>query len=341
MRRLIGAGLAIAACLALATSAAGAPSGGYDGSNPFECTIQNVAFGTDYPDPDADPFCVEFDKRRQNVTQLGLVDFLAQEPVRVAAASDKCFYWQTDHWRGSVVQEDGRTETYGWDGSYYFDKARGAGGVYVENFRIAGQKGDPTALPGFPADYRPYFGPGRGGFQYGGGEFDVDPRCVALAKRKKIYRAPGARRRCRLPGGRITRGIGGIRLGLRRASVRRVLGAPTSERLRAVRYCLEGGGTLAAGFGGRGGRARVTVVKTDNAAFRSFRGVRPGASERGVRRAMRWQRVRRRRDGKLLVLRQPRRTLMALVRRRRVRWVAVARPRLSLRALARELRRVR
>ena len=58
---------------------------------------------------------------------------------------------------------DGRTETYSWDGSYYFDKAKGAGGAYVENFTINNQSGDPTALPGFPEEWKPYFGYGRGG----------------------------------------------------------------------------------------------------------------------------------------------------------------------------------
>ena len=342
MRGPTAAALTAACCLAAAAPAAAAPSGPWDGANPFQCTVQNVAFGTDFPDPDADPFCVEFDKRRQNLTELGLLDFLAQEPARVAAASNKCFYWQTDRWRGSVVQDDGRTETYGWDGSYYFDKARGAGGVHVREFRIAGQKGDPTTIPGFPADYRPYFGPGRGGFHYGGGEIEMEPRCVALAETRAVYRPPGSPPRCRVPGGRITRAIGGVRLGLRRATVRRLLGAPTRESPGSAHYCLQGGGTLSAGFERRDEGARVSVVRADNPAFRSFRGVRPGASERSVRRAMRWQRVRRRRDGtKLLVLRQPRRTLVALVRRRRVAWVAVTRPRISMRALGRELRRVR
>src|SRR5581483_7880357 len=79
-----------AACLGLVVFlAAAAPAGaakvvGWDGSNPFDCVTQNVGFGTNFPDPDADPFCVEFDKRRQNVTELGVVDFLSQEPARVA-----------------------------------------------------------------------------------------------------------------------------------------------------------------------------------------------------------------------------------------------------------------
>ena len=132
-----------------------------------------------------------------------------QEPARVAAASPKCFYYQTDHWRGSITQENAATETYGYDGSYYFDKARGAGGVAVKNFRVAGQQGDPTTIPGFPAAYRPYFGKGRGGFQYAGAGIEVEPRCVELAKRKRVYRPSETKRACRLAGGRIGSGIGG------------------------------------------------------------------------------------------------------------------------------------
>ena len=154
---------------------------GWDGSNPFDCVIQQVGQGTDFPDPDADPFCVEYDKTRQNVTDLGVVEFLSQEPARVAAASPKCFYYQRDSWRGSIVQGNQATETYRFDGRYYFDKAIGAGGVYVENFRIAGQSGDPTVVPGFPEEYKPFFGEGRGGFQ-GNAGVQADPRCAAAAE---------------------------------------------------------------------------------------------------------------------------------------------------------------
>ena len=109
-----------------------------------------------------------------------------------------------------------------------------------------------------------------------------------------------------------------------------------------MRYCLDGGGTLSAGFLGLGPRRRAVIVKSDHSAFRTARGLAPGRSARSARRAMRGERVRRRRDGsRLLVLRQKRRTLIALVRSRRVAYVAVARPRVSLRVLARDLRRVR
>jgi hypothetical protein len=91
------------------------------------------------------------------VTQLGVVQFLSQEPARLASAGPKCWYFQRDHWVGSVVQDDGTTQTYKWDGSYFFEKARGLGGVYIENFSVNGQTEDPRTLPGGPwsagADY--------------------------------------------------------------------------------------------------------------------------------------------------------------------------------------------
>ena len=110
--------------------------------------------------PDADPFCVEFDKTQQNVTDFGIVDFLLNEPARVAAAVPKCFYHQTDHWTGSIVQ-GGQPVLWHWDGRYFFDKARGMGGVHVENFTVAGLPADPRALPGFPPEYAAYFGARR------------------------------------------------------------------------------------------------------------------------------------------------------------------------------------
>jgi hypothetical protein len=115
-------GIAVAAALLFAsTAAAQQPTGPFapwDGRNPFNCTIQDVGTGVDFPDPGADPFCVEFDKTQQNVTDLGILDFLANEPIRVAAAVNKCFYFQTDHWTGSVVQGE-EPELWHWDGQYF------------------------------------------------------------------------------------------------------------------------------------------------------------------------------------------------------------------------------
>src|SRR4051812_34808942 len=94
----------LASLLAAAPASAQQPVAAYDGSIPFNCELQNVGTGTNYPHPEADPFCVEFDKTNQNVTDFGIVDFTSQEPARVAAASTKCFYFQRDHWTGSIMQ---------------------------------------------------------------------------------------------------------------------------------------------------------------------------------------------------------------------------------------------
>jgi hypothetical protein len=177
--------------LALATTASAQPIAPYDGSNPFRCKTQNVGTGVDFPDPGADPFCVEFDKTSQNVTDFGIVDFLLNEPARVAAATPKCFYHQTDHWTGSIVQGTEPT-LWHWDGRYFFDKARGMGGVRVDNLVVGGLPMDPRLLPGFPPEFSPYFGPANGGGAFLAQTVPADPNCAARVDTpqevKKIYR---------------------------------------------------------------------------------------------------------------------------------------------------------
>jgi hypothetical protein len=139
-KRLCGG---LIACLALGAAIAAAPAGAlplqpYDGHNPFNCELQDAGQGSSVPDPGADPFCVEYDKTTQNITELGLVRFLLQEPARLARAIPKCFYFQRDHWTGWIVQ-DSEPELYHWDGSYFIDRARGAVGANLQNFRLLGQ----------------------------------------------------------------------------------------------------------------------------------------------------------------------------------------------------------
>ena len=162
MRRTLAVTAVITASLLCSASALAAPIAPYNGDNPFRCKTQNTGFGVDFPDPGADPFCVKYDKTQQNVTDLGVVEFLLLEPARVAAAVPKCFYHQTDHWTGSVVQGAG-PELWNWEGRYFFDKARGMGGVYIQDLRVGGVPLDPRTLPGFPPEYQAYFGPGGGG----------------------------------------------------------------------------------------------------------------------------------------------------------------------------------
>jgi len=339
MCRAIATAAAALAVAAWIPATAGADSGvvGWDGTNPFACTLQQVGGGTAFPEPNADPFCVEYDKRHQNVDKLGVVDFLSKEPRRFSIASGKCFYFQHDHWVGSVSEGIPQSQTYAWDGDYYFDKAKGTGGAYVENFSIAGQSGDPTLLPGFPSQYKPFFGDGRGGVRIDN-SVPADPSCAAKAAKHDPYvtSGPGGGSggkgldRCRVPGGTADRGIGGIRLGQTRSSVLRTLGPPTKESLLYVSYCMTGGGRLVAGFSKRGGGGHVLLVLTNSPPF-DLRDIRAGDSTRKARRKLRRSHrltgLRRGRDP--LVLRTRRQYLVVGTLRGTVRFIAVGAPKLA------------
>ena len=328
--------------LALAATPAAAQTGasGWDGTNPFDCTLQFAGTEASVPNPEADPYCVEFDKRHQNVTQLGVVEFLSLEPARVAAAGPKCFYFQHDHWVGSIEQGNAATQTYAWDGSYYYDKARGTGGVYVENFTFNGQTGDPSALPGFPAEYKPFFGNGRGGVQRSEA-VDVDPSCVAKGQEKSPYRQdrPGGASgssdmgSCRVAGGRVDRGIGGLRLGMKRASARQKLGAPTTESARYATWCMTGGGNLVAAFDRSGAAGRVVLVLTTAPPF-DARGFRTGSKSYKARRGLRGERAIAK---NVLAMKRRKDVLIAGLASGRVSYVASASRKISARRTARFL----
>jgi hypothetical protein len=281
--------------------ARGVPSHPWDGVNPFDCTIQDAGQGTTVPDPGADPYCVRFDKTNQNITELGLVDFLSKEPARVAAAVPKCFYYQEDHWRGSVVQSDQQTVVYEFYGHYFFNKATGDGGVWVTGFSVAGQTFDPRSLPGFPPQWDPYFGPGTGGV-VSHNDVPVDPSCVATADipPTPVYAPsqptvspqgaapPRTALRCAHAAGRVKRtGLGSLKLGTTQGRVLATLGSPQSTRRGLLRYCLTGGGSLLVGERGR--PARTVFLSTTSPAF-TLRGARDralgaGAAARSLRTA--------------------------------------------------------
>ncbi|MDX6666138.1 MAG: hypothetical protein QOG68_2344 [Solirubrobacteraceae bacterium] len=259
MRRVAPA--AVLAVVLLGTAAAGgasAPPSPWDGAVPFACELQKAGEGTTVKHPDADPFCIDFDKTHQNVSELGVVAFVSKEPARVALASDKCFYFQSDHWRGSIVQSDGSTKTYEWDGHYFFDKATGDGGAWVTNFNVNGHTGDPSTIPGMPADYAEHFGPGTGG-AITHDEIPADPSCVAKAAAHPPYATPPADRRpatCREPTGGVgARHLGPVTLGMPESKVWAELGTPARVQRGFLRFCLPGGGKLMVGL--RGDRSGV------------------------------------------------------------------------------------
>jgi hypothetical protein len=299
--------LACAALIGATPALASAPPSPWDGTNPFTCTIQDAGLGATVPDPGADPYCVRFDKTHQNVSQLGIVDFISKEPARTAAAVPKCFYFQEDHWRGSLVQSDGKTVIYEFQGHYFFNKATGDGGAWVTGFTIAGQTFDPTELPGFPPQYGQYFGPGTGG-AITHDQIPVDPQCVALAKRTPdLYAQQSATPRC-VPGvGHVTRtGLGPISLAATESQVRATIGSPQSVKRGFLGYCVEGGGALLvgqrtdrSGTFGASGTARTVMLVTTAQGFvlRAGRGhtftvgTRKRALLRAFRRAKRLKRT--------------------------------------------------
>ena len=184
--------VAVGCMLVAAGVATAAPIAPYDGTNPFRCKLQKLGTGVEYRDQTADPLCVEFDKTNQNVTDFGIVDFLLNEPTRTAAAVPKCFYYQVDHWTGSIVQ-GGQPTLWHWDGHYFFDKAKGMGGVHIENLTVGGLPADPSLLPGFPMEFSPYFGPGQGGayVTLGAGDPSCATKVDTPAKARKVYRHTG------------------------------------------------------------------------------------------------------------------------------------------------------
>lgn len=331
MRGLTGA-LALTALLAAATPAhaASQPPTGWNGENPFVCELQQAGLGPTGPNPAADPYCVEFDKRHQNVAQLGVVQFLALEPARVAAASDKCFYFQSDHWRGSVVQEDGTTKTYEWDGHYFFDKARAEGGVWVTNFNFNGHTQDPGQMPGMPAEYGRYFGPGTGGF-ITRNDVPAEPRCIEKASKAPPYArpSPGARG-CLVPkGGMSSRTVGGVHLGDAESRVRGLLGAPNLVRRGFLRWCFQDGSSIRVGLAedrsgdaGAGDADPALVLLTTSRAFRA-RGIGSGVSLRALRRAFRGAVRRYTVNGRAVWQLSRRSPILAGVKNGRVAWLAV------------------
>jgi hypothetical protein len=165
------------ACLALTAPGAQALSlSVWNGTNPYQCTIQDAGTGTAVPDPGADPYCVRYDKTGQSLLpSLGIITFLRQEPERIAIALKKCFYYQEDHWTGAIVQGHPSTQLWNWVGHYYLDFATGSAGAYFQDFYL-----------GPPGKMQPVtFGLQLKGF------LPVNPACAARAKQEPWIYANG------------------------------------------------------------------------------------------------------------------------------------------------------
>lgn len=185
-RAVVLAGLMLTAG-ATAAVAAPAPPAPY-AAPPFarHCHVRHFGEGVAPPASgyQDDPLCVDYAKRDITVDNGGAVRFLLAEPARFAIAARPCRYWQVDHW--SVQVDRGFAAVVRWDGSYWFDRGRGTGGVLMRDFRIAGQPAGAaqaaaavaTVSPDLAAQIRRYAA-GSGG-SGGGMSFTLgsgDPTC--------------------------------------------------------------------------------------------------------------------------------------------------------------------
>ena len=307
----------------------GQPVGPYDGENPFNCEIQDVGTGTDFPAPRRRPVLRrvrqdEPERHRLRHRRLPLAGAGAVAATPVA----KCFYFQRDHWTGSVIQGQA-PEVWHWDGSYFFDSAKGIGGVSVRNFRIGGQPADATPYvpPGYAALLRPN---GGGGGRDRCSETDPDPDVRRQGRHAggathQVYGDRAADPQCIEPGGRCRgRQVGQVKLGARRASAfaRSSASPAVSEALRS---------TLVRGRQGepaRRLRAQASPREADpvdhrgsgrsTGCARRIASRRPPASTEAPTRF----RVRARRSSR--VPRKPRAALFVGLRNGRVRWIAIA-----------------
>ena len=120
-----------------------------------------------------------------------------RSPRASRAAGDKCFYFQADHWRSAVVQDDGTTAIYEWDGRYYVrPRARARAARTSTNFKVNGRTEDPGKVPGMPPEYAQHMGPGTGGVvREERRRSRSSPRCVEKAKAGGVYAGRPARRR--------------------------------------------------------------------------------------------------------------------------------------------------
>jgi hypothetical protein len=337
-RRLALCAIVSAATWALVPAGHAAPGDitGWNGVNPFQCELQQAAFEATGPAPDTDPYCVDFDKTHQNVTELGVVQFLSLEPARVAAAGPKCFYFQSDHWRGSIVQDDGSTKTYEWDGHYFFDKAKGDGGAWVTNFNVNGRTGDPSQIPGMPQEFAQHMGPGTGGVIIHN-DIPADPDCAARADADpqliySSYAPPptsgGGTGGCpSAPGGIGTDHVGPVALRDTERTVRQRMGPPYSVVRGFLRYCVRGGGRLMAGeLEDRSGDlgedpdARIVLVATTSRTL-ATKGVAAGDRASELRRSFPRARKKLTVDGTTVRVLRRGTGLIAGVRRGRVSWI--------------------
>lgn len=225
-------------------------------------------------------------------------------------------------------------ETYHFDGSYFYDKSTGSGGVHIANFRIGGQPAD--ASPFVPPSYKPYFGQGGGGSLLQG-NVPADPRCAervdSARERTRVYYR-------RLPDGKIFhKRVAPIRLRSLRQRLLERNGPPHRRAHHTDRFDVEGGGELAIAYRGNALDRRVAALLTTSPGHRRGR-ISPGAAARRARKALKAGFAFRVAGDRVLEAPRRRRSRLLLgVDAGKVAWIAVIDPRrVGDRALRKTLR---
>lgn len=148
--------LALAATLVAGPAGPPAPAPGPYTDPPFGHRCSWSSYGDGVAPPlnvaGREPLCVKYSKRDITADNGGALAFLLAEPARFAVAIPACRYWQIDHWR--VRLSGGDRPLLRWDGSYWFDRSSGAGGVRLTGFALAGR---PIGVGSAAALLRPRF----------------------------------------------------------------------------------------------------------------------------------------------------------------------------------------
>ena len=164
----------------------------------------------------------------------------------MAAAGTKCFYFQRDHWTGSIVQGQA-PELWHWDGDYFFDRAEASAASASATSASAACRR--TRPPSSRPPTGPYFDANGGGGVEVVLETDPDPPARRRSTRPRSatrLRRPRPVPACIEPGG------GAPRQARRPAAARRCRGSarsrgsarPQPARRASDRWCLIGKGQL-------------------------------------------------------------------------------------------------
>jgi hypothetical protein len=197
----------------------------WDGSNPFTCTLQNAA---SLQDPNADPFCVEYD--HSGIDATAIQQLLSDGPNQLAAVAGKCFLYRVDRFTSAL----GEVDT-----AMFANKATGTGGSAITNATVPiPATGGMTTVPVVQScTGQTQTGTGGGGTTGGGflGGVNAPPNPGVQS-----HSGP----QCKNLRGNAKSGLGRARLGMNRAAVRHRFGKPTRRASGYFHYCLSREATL-------------------------------------------------------------------------------------------------